>query len=198
MDQNRRYFRYFTYIQPALRSPIIRTYGYAIFTIIMTSIFIIFAIKPTVETIVVLQKQQADQTFTLKALTQKTQDLAQARLNFQAIPDDKKIELQTTLPKSLAIANLIQSLEQSALANQASISALQFQPISIDITSNTQQLQEIPFTFNIEGSYDTLKTVLSSLNNNTRIINITGLIFNRVEGGNTILMSVEGKAFYTK
>ena len=46
---NRR-FRYYTYIQPILRSPIIKSYGLHILTIFTMIIFIIFAIKPTAET----------------------------------------------------------------------------------------------------------------------------------------------------
>ncbi len=193
---DKRYFRYFTYIQPVLRNPLVRTYGYIIFTIVMSIIFIIFAIKPTLETIVVLQKQSVDQKQILTTLTKKTQDLAQARVNYQAITPGKKAQLETALPKQVNIKSLIDSLEGSTLATQASISALQFQPLSISLGPAGQTTKEISFTFNVEGTYDDLKKILNSLYSSPRLISIDDLIFNRVEGGQTVLMSVSGKAFY--
>lgn len=196
MNGNRN-FRYFTYIEPVLRNPLIRTYGYIIFTIIMTTIFIIFAIKPTLETIVVLQKQLSDQKEILSKLSQKTDALTEARTNFQSIPQDQKIKLELAVPRKLDLPILINFLESSTLSTQASISALQFQPILVERPTG-QNLAEVPFTFNVEATYPELKLILQNLYHSTRIITIDSLTFNKVESGNTVLMSISGKSYYLK
>ncbi len=195
---NKRYFRYFTYIQPVIKNRVVRTYGYAIFTIIMTIVFIFFAIKPTIETIAVLTKQLSDQQTTLKALNDKTQALATARSNYQQIPITTINKINTAFPTNLDIESLTSSLEDSTLSTQASISALHFQPIEVDLGPAGQTVKEIDFTFNIEGSFADLKTVLNRLKSTPRVLSITNIIFNKVEGENIILMSTQGKAYYIR
>jgi Tfp pilus assembly protein PilO len=192
--------RYFTYIQPVLKIPLVKTYGYIIFTIMALSIFIVFAIKPTIQTIAVLQKELVVQQDALNKVNEKSKNLAEARQNYQQIPADTKTKINTAIPKDAQIAQVIKSLEQAALVSQASISALQFQPISLEKSNNQkeQQLEEIPFTFNLEGSFDSLKLVLDNLRNSSRLLNIEGVIFNKTETGKSLLMSVSGKAYYIK
>lgn len=193
-----RYFRYFTYIKPILRIPLVRTYGYLIFTILMTIIFIVFAIKPTVQTIVVLQKQVSDQSMILAKMTEKTDSLSLARQNYQNLDQTVSNKIERALPRTPDIANLVKSLEETTLGTEASISALQFQPITIEKDEGEQTLKEIMFTYNIEGTYQTLKLILQNLRTSDRVITIDNLVFNKIEASNNILMSVTGKAYFLK
>lgn len=164
----------------------------------MTIVFILFAIKPTVETIATLQKQYSNQQEILTKLKQKTKDLSSARLNYQAIPDDKKIQLENAVPNKISLYTLVNSLESAAQSNQATISALQFQSLTIDTKEATQEAGEIQFTFNIEGTFSTLKKVLEAIKSSPRLILVDSLVFNKVEGGSSIIMSATGKAYYLK
>ncbi len=195
-----KYFRYYTYIEPVLRNPIIKTYGYSIFTIIMTIVFIIFAIKPTLETILVLQKRLTNQQEIISKLDKVIESLQTAQNNYRKIDENTMSKIKTAVPDNPDLPNLIRSLENTTLQTQASISALQFQPVVIGKSSSgeTSSLQEISFTFNVEGSYDNLKLILQNLKNNIRIVTIENLSFNRVEGGKSLLMSISGKAYYLK
>lgn len=190
--------RYFTYIEPVIRAPIIKTYGSVIFTILALIVFIIFAIKPTLETIAVLQKELSLQKDTLSQATQKSEDLAQARKNYQQIDQNIKVKIQTAIPQNVNIATLIRSLEGATLATQASVSALQFQPITLQKQTSIVNLKELNFTFNVEGSFETIKTILDNLSSTERSISLDGISFSKIEGGNTILMSVSGKGYYLK
>ncbi|MBI2018030.1 type 4a pilus biogenesis protein PilO [Candidatus Daviesbacteria bacterium] len=188
--------RYFTYIAPVLKTPIIKTYGSLIFTIFALIIFTIFAIKPTLETIALLQKELTLQQETLTKISQKSENLSVARKNYQQIDQTIKQQIQTAIPKNVELATLIKSLEGAALSAQASISALQFQPITIEGKSGNNMLGEINFTFNTEGSFDTLKKVLSSLSGTNRSISLDNVSFNKIEGSNFLLMSISGKGYY--
>lgn len=200
MPRSTKYFRYYTYIEPVIKNPIIKTYGYAIFTIAMTTVFIVFAIKPTLETIAVLQKKQENQAQVLSKIDKKIADLQTAQKNYINIDSNSKSKIQNLVPDQTSLPALISSLEGATLGTEATISALQFQPIVIEKpkTDENLSLKEIPFTFNIEGSYATLKQILKSLKENSRIITISNLSFNKVTGGKTLLMSVTGKAYYLK
>lgn len=190
--------RYFTYIEPVLKIPIVKTYGPLIFNIIALIIFIIFAIKPTLETIAVLQKQLSLQQETLQKITQKSENLSLARKNYQQIDQNTKLKIQIAFPQNPNLATLTKSLEEIARASQASISALQVQPLTIERQTTGVTLQEISFTFNTEGSFNTLKKVLESLNVSERIISWGSISFSKIEGQSSLLMSLSGKGYYLK
>lgn len=196
MMQQNKGIRYFTYIEPVLRAPIIKTYGPLIFTILALIIFIIFAIKPTLETIAVLQKELTLQKETLEKITKKEEDLSQARKNYQQIDQNTKQYIQTSIPKNADLATLIKSLEEAALSTEASISALQFQPITIEKQGENNKLKEIGFTFNAEGSFETITKVLNNLSNTKRSISLDNVSLSKTEGSSSLLMSLSGKGYY--
>lgn len=201
MNPQHRYSRYFTYIQPVFRDPVVRTYGSIILTIIAIAVFILFAIKPTIETILVLQKKLENSKEVLQKTTQKSQDLSQARKNFEVLDINVKQKIQNAIPGILTLKTLTATLEQNAILNQASISALQIQPVSITATSSSlthKDLSEIQFVFNIEGSYDKLINVLKGISFSSRLISITNLVLNKEPESTSILMTVTGKAFFLK
>lgn len=200
-SESRRYSKYYTYVKPVFKIPIIKTYGTTILTLIAMSIFIIFAIKPTVETILGLQKKIINSKQALATLTKKSEDLSAARDNYRRLSTQIKSNLQARVPSQPSLKNLILELEGIALANQASISALQIQPLKITPVTEKEgtELTEISFTFNLEGSYQNLLGTLNKIQNSTRIITIDNLIVNKPEGGTAALfISVVGRTYYLK
>lgn len=195
-------FRYFTYVEPVLRSPVVRTYGSAIFTIFALIIFTFFAIKPTVETILVLQKKLENSQEVYKKIVQKSEDLTTARQNYQNIDSTSKSKLKTLVPNNSDIKTVIQTLEAIAILNQASISAIQIQPLVIDVSEtqslNVKELAEISFTLNLEGNYNNLTSFIKQVQLASRLITIENLVLNRSQSGQSILLSVNGKAYYLK
>lgn len=195
-----RYYRYFTYIEPVLKAPLIRTYGSLILTILALSVFTIFAIKPTVETIILLQKKLVDQQQILAAVNEKSQNLSLGSNNYKTlVSQNTKEKVNSQVPFSPAIGELSKSLEDSARVPQASISAIQYQTFTISpaTPSTTPTLLEIPFIYNVEGTYLSLQTVLQNLQTGSRLITINSLNFTKIEGG-SLLISVSGKAYYLK
>lgn len=197
---NKHYYRYYTYIQPVLKFPIIKTYGLHILTLATMIIFLIFAIKPTVETILVLQKKIADSQSVLSKINQKSTDLSQAKENFQNLDLELKSKIHKAVPAEFDIKGLIQTLEEAAQANQASISALQIQPVIIEETIKPQKktLSEINFTYNVEGSYLNLLKLLQKLQQSPRVISLDNLIINKSAQDSNLMMSVSGKAYFLK
>ncbi|MBI2597391.1 type 4a pilus biogenesis protein PilO [Candidatus Daviesbacteria bacterium] len=199
-SQSQIYSRYFTYIKPITKSPIIRTYGSTVFTLIIITIFIFFAIKPTIETIVVLQKKLADSNEVLKKVNQKANNLSLGKANLEKLPADIKSKISAAIPDTASLKSVIQSLEKTAKAHNASVSALQFQPLVLETKIENQlgKLSEVSFTFNAEGEYQNLVLLLRDLRDSARLIAIDSLTFSKLSSGNGLIMSITGKAYYLK
>lgn len=194
------YSRYFTYIKPVTRLPIVKTYGSTIFTLLIISIFIFFAIKPTTETIIVLQKKLDDSNAVLKRVNQKVNDLSLGKANYEKLPINVKLQIETAIPDNARLKSVIQSLEQTAKNHEASISALQIQPLVLTTKSSSQlgTLSEITFTFNIEGAYEQLIAILQDLKSSARLISIDNLSIAKLSEGPGLIMSISGKAYFIK
>lgn len=194
------YSRYFTYIKPVTRLPIVKTYGSTIFTLLIISIFIFFAIKPTTETIIVLQKKLDDSNAVLKKVNQKVNDLSLGKTNYEKLPINIKLQIETAVPDTARLKSVIQTLEQTAKNHEASISALQIQPLVLTTKSNSQlgTLSEITFTFNIEGAYEQLIAILQDLKSSTRLISVDNLSIAKLSEGPGLIMSISGKAYFIK
>lgn len=199
-----RYFRYSTYIPTFIKGRFVRDYGAIVFTIFTMIIFIVFAIKPTLETIFVLQKKEEDANKVLQRLDQKTNDLTLAIKNFENLNESIKNKIQLAIPNSVTIKTITSSLEDTALENDASISALQLQSITLEPKKVTdywvENLSEVEFTFNIAGSYPQIVSVLAGLKSEARLITINSVSFHSTEEEKNqgLVMSISGKAYFIK
>lgn len=195
----KRYFRYYTYIKPIFKIKALQLYGSYTLTIIATAFFIYFAIKPTIETILVLQKELADSELVLAQITQKSEDIALASKNYALLDPLVKQKITAAIPDQPEIKSLVLNLEKSAISASASISAIQFEPITISPSSETASTSAtIAFNFNTEGNYEALLEVLDGLMRSPRIISIDNLIMNKTTETGSIVMSVKGVASYLK
>jgi len=194
------YSRYFTYIKPVAKLPFIKNYGSVIFTLLTTAILIFFAIKPTIETILVLQKKLADSNEVLQKVTQKANNLSLGKNNYDNLDQNIKEKISAAIPDTVSLKSAIQTLEQTAKIHEASISALQIQPLVIDTKTSSQPgvLSQISFTFNIEGEYGNLVALLQDLKSSSRLISIDSLSISKVSDSKTLIMSLSGNAYYLK
>lgn len=199
-NQAKIYSRYFTYIRPLVRLPIIRTYGTTIFTIFIIAIFILFAIKPTVETILVLQKKLENSTQVLQDLQEKSKNLSQGRRNYDNLNPSVKSTIQAAIPDSIELKTVIQTLEGAARLYDASISALQIEQQILETKSDNQvgTLSEVGFIFNIESSYTNIISILKELERSSRLISIDTLSISKPAEGQSEVLSISGKAWYLK
>ncbi len=199
-SRSQMYSRYFMYIKPIAKLPIVKTYGSTIFTLVIITIFILFAIKPTVETILVLQKKLIETTQVLDKVNKKANDLSAGKQNYDNLDTEIKNKISQAIPDNVELKSITLTLEQKARLHEASISALQIQPIIIETKSQNTlgETAEVDFTFNIEGSYQNLIATLQDLKISNRLISINTLSLTRVSEGTGLIMSITGKAYYIK
>lgn len=194
------YSRYFTYVKTFTKIPIIRTYGHTIFTLIMLAVFIIFAIKPTVGTILILQKKLADSNKILEKLTQKANNLTLAKENYNNLDQSILYKISLAVPDKPDLKSFTQALESVSQKYDASISALQIQPQIFEAGKKDflGTVSEIEFTFNITGAYKNLISILQDLKQSSRLISVDKLSLSQLTEGSGLTMSIVGKAYYLK
>ncbi|MDO8498706.1 MAG: type 4a pilus biogenesis protein PilO [bacterium] len=194
-----KYSRYYTYIKPVITNPTVKSAAPYIFSIITITIFTIFVIRPTIATILELQKNIEESRKTLQALDKKTQDLTQAKQNLENMDPEIWAGIENALPQQTSVPSLIANL-QTAAGGQASASALQIQPLTIfdNKTPKTHStLGEVDFSFNIQGSYPELLVTLNNLQNSPRLLSIRAVSITK-QPDTPGLLSVTGKAFFLK
>ena len=199
-SQSQFYSRYFTYIKPLGKLPFVKTYGSTIFTLFIVTIFIFFAIKPTVETILILQKKVSDTSLVLEKVNKKATDLSKGKQNYDNLQNEIKSKITQYIPDSVVLKSITNSLEQSAKVHDASVSALQIQPLVIETKDDQKvgSLTEVNFTFNIEGEYKNLIASLQDLSTSSRLIKVNSLSISKVSESSNLIMSIIGKAYYIK
>ncbi|MFA5932708.1 MAG: type 4a pilus biogenesis protein PilO [Microgenomates group bacterium] len=195
-----RYSRYYVYIKPVITNKYVRSFAPYIFSLLALIIFTIFAIRPTVLTIIELQKSIQDNQKVLAVLQKKSEDLTNGKRNLDNLDQEIKNKINAKLPTNPAVTNLINNLQTSA-TNSASVSALQIQPVTI--YKNTSDptgkltLEELVFSFNTQGAYSQLTTVIDNVTKASRYLNLTSVVLSRSgEGG--ITLSISGKGYYLK
>lgn len=206
--------RYTTKLSPILKNKSVTTYSSTVFSLIVIIILAVFAIQPTIKTIIALQNTIAEQNKTLKDLKAKSRDLAAAVNNYNSIPEDTKFKLFTLLPDSTNATCLLSDLTNMSNSAQTTIAGVQFQPAELnkaakcilstkdleDYRQNIPQqvsLKELSFTINNEAGFNNLSNFLYLFNSSTRLINIESATFSKPREG-ILTLIVNGKAFFYK
>ncbi len=193
--------RYYTYIRPILKNKVVKTYSSLFFSLMMVTIFSIFAIKPTLTTIVALQKSINEQEQLLAQINEKGRNLEQGKRNYDQIDPDTKLTLLELIPNSTSLPSLIDNLSALAESFEASMSGIQIQPVALEGTpgklTKVAALREIDFTLSIQGSYIQLNDFLDALYRINRLINIQTISFSKQADGG-ITMTINAKAQYIK
>src|SRR3989338_8776243 len=149
--------RYYTYVRPIFRNKFVRTYSSLIFSLITIFIFSFYAIRPTVTTILSLQKSIDEQTSIQKRLQDKVTNLSQGKQNYENIDPEVKLKIDNLVPDNPALAQLINSLNYAADQAEASISGIQLQEVIVESKKNqparNAPLSQIDFTFNTQGNF---------------------------------------------
>jgi hypothetical protein len=127
-----KYSRYYTYIKPIARNKFVRSYATTIFNLIAISIFAMYAIRPTVVTILALQKSVAEQKSVLDNVISKRESLAKGRANFEALDPSVKTKLANLVPNQPDLPVISAVLGSLVTRYEATVAGIQFQPVNLE------------------------------------------------------------------
>lgn len=195
------YSRYYTYIKPILKNKIVKTYGSFVFSIITITILGVFALKPTLATIVSLQKSTSEQQQILNQVNEKVKMLSEGTKNYENLPGQTRTKLFNLIPDAPTLPKLIDITSSLASRYEASVSGIQFQSVELGTVTKElkkgAQLKEIELTLNLQGSYSQMTNFLKTLVLSDRLIVIKNVSFNK-SADTPLFMTVNAKTYYVK
>ena len=198
---NEHYSRYYTFIRPIAKNKYVRTYSSIAFSLVAIMLFAVFAIKPTVTTILVLEQNITEQRGIADQLKEKAQNLSQGKQNFEKIDSDTVSEMDALLPAKTDVTSISESIASVVRAHEASVSGIQFQPTDLSGQPNklsaTPSLNEVSLVLNVSGTYENALAVLNSLTNSSRLVRVDSVTMSQVSN-NQITMSIALRSFYLK
>jgi len=198
---NPKYNRYYTYIRPLVRNKAVQTYSPFVFSIVTVMVLAFFAIRPTVGTIIGLQKSITEQTQIRDTLNTKSANLSEGKRNYQELSPEVQEKLALLLPDQTSLPDLINDLSSLTNNLEASISGLQVQPVEIIGLPNTPikdaKLTEISFTYNVVGGYRTFNEILRRIQFSNRLIALDSVNITRATD-ESLVMSINAKSYFLK
>jgi Tfp pilus assembly protein PilO len=194
--------RYATPFRPFLQSKMVKSYSSLVFSIITATALIVFAVRPTISTIINLQKKLDDLQKISEQLDEKARNIQTAKTKYLQMDETTRQKIKTAVPIAPDVTALVKSLE-SSLPQQASTSALQIQPLTIYDTNTKDKdvlhptAGEIDFSYNITGKYDQILQTLANIPTRPRTFNIRNIVISKPQDSD-IVLSVTGKGYYLK
>ena len=193
-----RYRRYFVNIGQYYQQKKARVYTGIVFSILTTSFFLVFAIKPTVVTIVGLLKKIEDQKLVAEKLEEKIGTLSQAQKQYLAIESDLLLVNQA-LPQDTQVSLLIKELEALGRQSGITVETIQFNQLTLKGKNPEEKQKEINFSFTASGNYQNLKNFLTSLNSLRRIVLVDNFSFTsdkEIDKKEFLNLSLSAQTFY--
>ncbi len=187
--------------------PNIRIYLELTLSLLTVTFFSIFAIRPTIITIISLNKEIKSKTETSLALKQKIKDLqsinialqkeaANIQLIDQAVPDNSMTEV------------FVKQIEQISTENSMKILGLSASDIMIigtntktkkkDVSELSGNADELPFNFSATGNYKGIINTLTSFEKLRRPIKMDSFVINssNTADGKILILNISGRIPY--
>jgi Tfp pilus assembly protein PilO len=171
-----------------------------IFTFVSLSFLGIFAINPTLSTIIELQKQLQESQSVNQQLKTKINNLSNLQQQYTNLSGDLPF-VYDAIPQNALIPTLIGQITTLAQKSTIQIVSLHTSPVVLVDTKIPPTFKShTSFTFTVEatGSYDQLIQFISSLTHFSRIVTIESISLIKNSKTNNLLLSIEGREYYKK
>lgn len=184
-----RYKRYYQSIEHIGARPQIRAYTTTIFSFLAVSLFGWYAIRPTIQTIIVLRKEIEDNRLVNTQMEEKISKLIEAHATYQSVQADLPYVAQA-LPSSSEVLAAIGQIRNIALIQGASISAISSSTAPLlskeQMSPNkspspkgipNRKVMSVQLSVVLVATYDILQKIIEDILSMRRIITIETLSF---------------------
>jgi Tfp pilus assembly protein PilO len=176
-----RYRRYYTALTPLVQKTKPRMYTTTVFSFLAISLFGWYAIRPTVQTILYLQREIADKTLVNQKMEDKINSLITAQAAYQNVQDKLPL-LEEALPKTPQAIEVASQLRNLSTQTGTTLSSLQITSVPIvapdaSTSAKTTQKPQVDFLIvsSISGSYEAVRTFLEGITDMRRILSVDSL-----------------------
>lgn len=209
MQMQSKFHRFYQQITPVLKKPKTQASTAAIFSFLAISLFAWYAVRPTAQTIIYLQREIVDKTALNKQMEDKITALIEAQATFETIQDQIPL-LQQALPRNPDAVLLARQVYHIAAISNASISAIvvpSLPLVSQEATAGAKLaaikpiVGDFPVTIVLTGDYPTIKSFLTNLLELRRIATIDTISIKQAAThgsfGSGLQLSTRFKSYYS-
>jgi len=172
--------KYYRPLGPILKKPKNRMYTATVLSFLTVSLFVWYAIRPTVQTILSLRREIKDNTVINNQMETKIGTLVEALSVYQSV-EDKLPFLEQSIPKDPSIVDIMMQVRNLANQSGATISGMStgsspvLNPEIPVSTTKPPAFSTIttPITVNIEGPYQSLRQFLDGISRMRRTVSIS-------------------------
>lgn len=202
------YRKYYRSLEPILGKPKTKKYSTVIFFLLTIALFGWYAIRPTIKTILYLQREIVDKKTVNTQMDDKINALIEAQAILENIQPQAAV-IASTIPKNPQAVDIARQLKNLAQTTQASLSAIQIASVPILVDAPNSALPSyvvkhtaIPITISIDGPYTVLASFMNGLLAMQRIVTIDSISFSPNKGGftqsqvNEIQLQLKLTAYY--
>lgn len=198
---------------PVLKKEKNKQYGILALTFFTLTLFGIFALNPTITTIIELRKTLEDARSVEAQLAQKIQDMQTLRAEYDSLGMDLEL-IDNAIPDGPAATRFTGQLQAIAQDTGVSMRGLSVGSISIagavpanenpsttsiinNAASSELGLSPYIFTVSVRGTYPQVSTFLNTLGNFDRVVDIKSISVSReTTTSSDIGMSIQGVVYF--
>jgi Tfp pilus assembly protein PilO len=195
--KNINYEKYYKELLPYLKKDKSKQYLTLIFTLGASIFFFLFAINPTVSTIVKLRKQISDAELVHQKLQEKILNLQNLSTQYQNLENDLQL-INDAVPNNPEAPTLIAQLQSLGQQSNMRISNIAVSPINVDAPISTQS-STMNFELTGISTFDNLQKFLSDLTKMQRAISVNSMQVSKTQNGDQeIELIIQGSAYFKK
>jgi Tfp pilus assembly protein PilO len=192
----RRYLSMLQYL-PKISKEKVQEYTTLILTFIALTIFAVFAINPTLTTVINLKKQISDSQFAVDSLKKKLVNLNSLSIQYESLQPDIPL-LFTALPQTPGAASVMGQVQQLAQTKNVKIISLESTSVGLYPPPKTGSTEKY-FVFNItvQGNYTSLINFYTSVTTFTRITSVESIAYTIGEKEDVLpKLTIRARAYY--
>ena len=203
--EQHRYQYYFLKAKSLYQQPNFKASANLFLTLAVISFFVLFAIKPTLETIGKLNKELKEKRKINQTFEQKITALNKVQTNYGQIIDDLSFVSQS-LPEEVEFNQIASRINFLVFSHNLVLSSASFEGFNlvspdfeiIEVEGEGPKANSIGFNISVTGSFSDVKAFLNDLEKMDRLLGIESLAFSRGTGteATKIEMNLNSKVFW--
>lgn len=192
----RQYRRYFVNLQSLYQKPEVKVYLGLTLSLFAVAFFGLFALRPTLITIINLTRELQEKKEVNQKLQEKINNLNQAQANYSQITNSLTL-VDQALPPNPVLSQVVLQIEILAQRSNLAIRSIDFESVDLKGGKPTPK-NELVFNLSLTGNFEDLKTFLNSLENVRRIITVDSFNFTQSQSQEmkSLTLNISGKAYY--
>jgi Tfp pilus assembly protein PilO len=189
-------YREYLKLLPVVRSENTKLLTMLIMTFAAMSFFGIFAINPTLITVVSLRKDLADSTMAKEQLVKKKESLSLLQEKYNNLAPDLPF-IYEAIPQHASAPLLTAQIEALARRQNLNLSSIRVNEVQLDEEGKTSPAgSSFVFFLEASGTYEQLMEFSTSLTKINRIVTLESISLSKDDETSNLLLTIQGRGYF--